>query len=127
MRLARAVAAASVAVAACYASSTPAFVVGAAGTVFASSSVRTTPPCSTRLVGTYATSTLGSTHDRQRHSPQHTALALRAGASDAEEEEGEGGGFPNPYTAFRKWQMELVSGFTGIGLNDSCKLISTFY
>ena len=49
----------------------------------------------------------GSSNARQQSRPRPIGVqSLRASAED---EEG-GGGFKNPYTAFRKWQMDLVRG-----------------
>lgn len=64
------------------------------------------------VTGNGAVSALRSSCVDRTTSAQHVqrqrrgdAQQLRAAAGDGEE----GGGFVNPYTAFRKWQMDLVS------------------
>eukprot|EP00752_Nemacystus_decipiens_P017926 g16069.t1 len=74
----------ALAVVACLVSSAAAFVSGV-GAVLRTSCVP-------------ATSTTQHVYRRDAHQQ------LRAAADDGEE----GGGFVNPYTAFRKWQMELI-------------------
>ena len=76
---------AALAVVACLVSSAAAFVAGGGA-------------------GLVRTSCVDGTTSAQ-HVQRRDAQQLRAAAGDGEE----GGGFVNPYTAFRKWQMDLVS------------------
>lgn len=48
-----------------------------------------------------------SSKRRQQSRPRH--IGVQSLHASAEDEEG-GGGFKNPYTAFRQWQMDLVRG-----------------
>ncbi|CAM9844570.1 unnamed protein product [Laminaria digitata] len=90
-------------VVACLASTSTAFVVGGGsalrlslgGTTFASKHVQ-------------HLSQQSSTSRRQQSRPRPVGIqSLRASVED---EEG-GGGFKNPYNAFRQWQMDLVRGW----------------
>lgn len=57
------------------------------------------------------------THVSSARRSQQGVVGLRAAASD---EEGEGG-FVNPYTAFRKWQLDTVSWFEAFRFPQICK------
>lgn len=83
------------AVVGCLVSTAAAFVVG--------SSSSSGDALRSSCVGTRATS---AEHVQRRSA---AVQSLRAASDDGEE-----GGFPNPYNAFRKWQMELVRRWSNV-------------
>lgn len=100
MAFARAVATLIALAAVCFVSPASAFVVGGPLRVGSSTTL-----------ATHASSKITHVSPRrsQQQGLQQGVRGLRAAASN-EEAEGDGG-FVNPYTAFRKWQLDLVSWF----------------
>lgn len=89
---------------ACLASSVAAFLVSGAGSV-----LRTSAGCISQQQQQQS-ATQAQAADLHRVARHAGVRALRAAADDGDEG---GGGFVNPYTAFRKWQMDLVRNSSG--------------